>query len=73
MAQRRIDRTGNESLDRTLAKVNENFTELFEGAAGDAAVLEGITDLIASPATYSETPADIAAVLVAAGLMQPND
>ena len=82
MAREQIDETGNENISSTWNKINRMFAELFAGAQEGGEALEPITEALTThapvitaaetPAAYSIDPADLAAALVAAGLMAPD-
>lgn len=55
------------ALSMVPALAEEVANQIDEGA-----VPAELAAALAAPAAYSETPADISAVLVAAGLMQPD-
>lgn len=65
----KLDQTGQEDQSRAYAKVNRNFDELKTAVSAAAGEAGNSVQKPETPAPYSVDPADIAAVLVAAGLM----
>lgn len=75
MAQLDLDQSLNTDLGRQISRIATMFEELYAANAnteGTFTMMTGFVGLLLSPAAYSETPADIAAVLVSMGVMQPN-